>query len=246
MRRVNLIPMAGAGQRFVDVGYSTPKPLIEVNGLPMVVRAAESLPSADLWIFICRAEHIHEHGIDEKLRKHFPNCEILSLDYLTAGQASTCLFAKDLLKEDDQLTIGACDNGMEYDKVAFNHLIKKTDAMIWTFRNNPSVMQNPKMYGWVDVDDSGNALRVSCKEPISNTPLKDHAVVGTFSFRKALTFFKSVKTMIEKNRRINNEFYVDVALDECILSGSIVRPMEVSSYVCWGTPQDLDKNKNID
>ncbi|HIB92841.1 MAG TPA: lipopolysaccharide biosynthesis protein, partial [Candidatus Lambdaproteobacteria bacterium] len=54
MRRVNLIPMAGAGQRFVDGGYDTPKPLIEVDELPMIVQAANSLPVADYWIFICR------------------------------------------------------------------------------------------------------------------------------------------------------------------------------------------------
>ena len=47
MRRVNLIPMAGVGQRFIDFGYTTPKPLIDINGLPMVVRAAKSLPPAD-------------------------------------------------------------------------------------------------------------------------------------------------------------------------------------------------------
>ena len=102
------------------------------------------------------------------------------------------------------------------------------------------------MYGWVDVDDSGNALRVSCKEPISNTPLKDHAVIGAFSFRKAETFLQCVDTMIVKKRKINNEFYMDVAMDECIGLGYEVRPFEVHQYVCWGTPQDLEgyKGKN--
>jgi hypothetical protein len=47
--------------------------------------------------------------------------------------------------------------------------------------------------------------------------------------------------MIAKNRRINNEFYIDVALDECIGLGYVVRPFEVEKYICWGTPQDLDK-----
>ena len=244
MRRVNLIPMAGAGQRFVDAGYDTPKPLIEVDGTPMAVLAAKSLPTADHWIFICRDEHILEHGIDKVLRHHFPSSEIISVVYLTAGQASTCLLARDLLRPDDQLTIGTCDNAMEYDPEVFEQKITQADVIIWTFRNNSAVLQNPKAYGWVEVDETEKALKVSCKEPISTKPLSDHAVVGSFSFRKAETFLQCVDTMITKNRRINNEFYLDVAIDECILLGYVVCPIEVRQYVCWGTPQDLEEYRN--
>ena len=67
MKRVNLIPVAGEGQRFIDAGYVTPKPLIDINGLPMVVQAAKSLPQADQWIFICRSSHITDYNIDEEL-----------------------------------------------------------------------------------------------------------------------------------------------------------------------------------
>ena len=91
MRKVNLIPMAGDGKRFIDAGYTTPKPLIEINGLPMIVHAAKSLPKADLWIFICRENHIAEAGIDKVLKAFFPGAIVLSIGYLTEGQASTCL-----------------------------------------------------------------------------------------------------------------------------------------------------------
>jgi len=245
MRRVNLIPLAGDGQRFLDAGYRTPKPLIDINGLPMVVRAAKSLPPADQWVFLCRKSHITNARIDRKLIKHFPGALVLSVDCLTEGQASTCLLARDYLQPDDQLTIGACDNGMEYDQQEFNQLIKKYDALIWTFRNNAAVLQNPQMYGWVPVDASGKATGVSCKEPISDTPLKDHAVVGAFSFKKACYFLECADLMIKKERRINNEFYLDVVLDECVLNGYNVLPFEVNDYNCWGTPQDLVRYKKI-
>ena len=117
--------MAGAGQRFVDAGYKTPKPLIEVDGIPIAVQAAKSLPTADHWIFICREEHILKHGIDKVLKHHFPSSDIISVRYLTNGQASTCLLAKDLLRPEDQLTIGACDNAMEYDSDLFEKRLHK-------------------------------------------------------------------------------------------------------------------------
>ena len=241
MRRVNLIPMAGEGQRFIDAGYITPKPLIDINGLPMVIRAAKSLPEADQWIFICRKKHIQEASIDKILADHFPGALVLTVDHLTEGQASTCLLARDYLMPDDRLMIGACDNGMTYDKQEFDQLIKKYDAIIWTFRNNLAVVQNPKLYSWVLVDESYEVIGVSCKEQISDDPLNDHAVVGSFSFKKAGYFLEFADEVIRKNIRINNEFYVDLVLDEIISSGYSVSPFEVNDYTCWGTPNDLEK-----
>ena len=99
------------------------------------------------------------------------------------------------------------------------------------------------MYGWVAVNNNGRATRVSCKKPISDTPLNDHAVIGAFSFSRAEYFFDSVESMITINRRINNEFYVDIAIDECIRKNLQVFPFEVSNYDCWGTPKDLENFK---
>ncbi|MFL5731067.1 MAG: hypothetical protein ACJ75J_16385, partial [Cytophagaceae bacterium] len=110
-----LIPMAGEGSRFVSEGYTTPKPLIEVDGKPMIVRAVEDLPAADKYFFICRDFHISNYGIDKNLRAYFKNCEVIGLDHLTEGQACTCLLAKNLLDPEEELVIGACDNGMIFD-----------------------------------------------------------------------------------------------------------------------------------
>ena len=123
MRRVNLIPMAGEGQRFIDAGYTTPKPLIDINGLPMVVNAANSLPEADQWIFVCRESHIKSANIDKVLMQCFPGALILTVNQLTAGQVCTCLLARDYLRMDDQLTIGTCDNGMKYDYNKFDFFV---------------------------------------------------------------------------------------------------------------------------
>ena len=240
MRRVNLIPMAGEGQRFINAGYKTPKPIIDINGMPMVIRAAKSLPSADLWIFICRDSHILNSKIEAVIKKYFPDALILSVDHLTKGQASTCLLARDYLRPDDHLTIGACDNGMQYNQKMYKNLLQKNDILIWTFRNNLAVLQNPKMYGWVSIDKMSRAKGISCKMPISDNPIRDHCIVGTFSFNKAEYFFECADRMIDKNRTINNEFYIDIVLDECISNGYDVSTFEIDNYICWGTPKDLE------
>lgn len=241
-RRVNLIPMAGAGQRFVDAGYRVPKPLIDVAGVPMIVRAAGCLPAADLHIFVCRSEHIAEARIDLELQRHFSPCRVIPVDRLTEGQACTCLLARDELRPDDELTIGACDNAMTWDRAAFarEYLDLDLDLAVWTFRHNPAVLQDPRMYGWVRTSAAGRIEEVSVKVPISSTPMDDHAVIGAFSFRRAGLFLDATDDMIRANARIRNEFYVDQAVNFALRRGAAGIPFEVARYICWGTPRDLE------
>lgn len=234
--------MAGAGQRFVDAGYTVPKPLIDVGGLPMIVHAARSLPQPDLWIFACRSEHVREARIDVELQKLFQPCIVITVDRLTEGQASTCLLAREHLRPDDFLSIGACDNAMTWDPASFAEAVADPadDFFVWSFRNNPAVLQDPRMYGWVKTDATGAISGVSVKVPISATPIRDHAVIGAFTFRRAELFLDACDDMIRANARIKNEFYVDNAINFALARGARGRPFEVDRYICWGTPRDLE------
>jgi hypothetical protein len=166
----------------------------------------------------------------------------VAVESLTEGQACTCLLARDHLSSDDWLNIGACDNAMIWDQEKFDALQSnnKVDGIIWTFRRNPAVLQDPRMYGWVKTNDQEQALSVSVKIPISDDPMNDHAVIGAFSFRKSADFVRCADDMIAQNRRINGEFYVDELMNVAIENGLQIHVFEVDYYVCWGTPQDLD------
>jgi choline kinase len=97
--------MAGEGQRYVDAGYQIPKPFIEVDGLPMVIRACQALPKADRYIFVCRKSHLEKYPMEEKIKEYIPNAIIVTVDKLTEGQAITCLAARDYIP-DDAILIG--------------------------------------------------------------------------------------------------------------------------------------------
>jgi len=209
MRKINLIPMAGNGKRFLDGGYIIPKPLIKINGIPMFVHAAKALPKADLFIFICLKSHVINFKIDKVIKSFFSKSKIIILDKKTNGQAVTCLQAEKLLKKDDILTIGACDNGMYYSQKKIDNKIDKSDLVIWTFKSNKIVSKNPNMYGYIKTKKPDNAILVSCKKTISKFPGNDHTIIGAFSFKKAETFLKYTKVLIKKNERINKEFYLD-------------------------------------
>ncbi len=244
MTRINLIPMAGEGQRYKNLGYTTPKPFIDVDGMPMVVRACKSLPKADKNIFVCRKNHLNQFPIQNILEKYLNNVTIVTIDELTEGQAITCLAAREHIPDDAILNIGASDNDMVYNEGAIEEMYQnpKIDGWVWTFRNNPAVLQNPKMYGWVETDITKNkATHISCKIPISENPMHDHAIIGAFTFKKAKFFFDAVNAMVSSNARINNEFYVDIAINFAIKSGLNIQVCEVDQYICWGTPKDYEE-----
>jgi hypothetical protein len=194
-----------------------------------------------LWIFVCREDHVSSANLDSQLQQLFQPCRIITINQLTDGQAATCLLARQELKPDDQLTIGACDNAMVWNQLHYNSLLAdpENDFLVWTFRNNPTVAADPCMYGWVNTGNNGEVTAVSVKVPLSEYPMFDHAVVGTFTFRRADCFLAAADEMINANARIRNEFYVDEVINFAVKGGACGRPFEVDHYIGWGTPNDL-------
>ena len=100
-RKVNIMPMAGEGTRFKKKGFTIPKPLIDIHGKPMFIRSANSMPDADLWIFICQKKIFDDELILHHIKKNFINYEFICLDKLTDGQARTCSLAKEFLLDNN-------------------------------------------------------------------------------------------------------------------------------------------------
>jgi NDP-sugar pyrophosphorylase family protein len=232
-----LIPMAGRGERFVRENYTLPKPILPVEGLPMVIRASKDLPAADNYVYVLLEDHTAKYDIQSIIKEHIPQSEFVILDKVTEGQACTCLVALDKIADGDDIMIGACDNGLIYDIDKFLELKKTADVIVFTFRNNVTVVPKPTQYGWVAVEGE-NVKYVSVKVPISTDPIHDHAVVGAFWFKNKDVYQKSVEKMIAENRRINNEFYIDECINDAVQLGYNVKFFEVDKYICWGTPND--------
>lgn len=231
--------MAGAGSRFAIKGYTTPKPLLPVFGKPMVISAYNMLPGKGKPIFVVRTEHIQEYAIDKALKEQLPDCKIVTVTGLTEGQASTCLLAKELINNDEELTIGASDNGMVYDAAEFEKVKSECDAIIFTFRNNPIVLANPKAHGWTKVDENNVITKMLVKHDMPD-PMNNHALVGAFWFKKGKYFVEAAERMIAQNRRINNEFYVDECFTDLIEMGFKAKVFELKHYIGWGVPDDYE------
>jgi bifunctional N-acetylglucosamine-1-phosphate-uridyltransferase/glucosamine-1-phosphate-acetyltransferase GlmU-like protein len=190
---------------------------------------------------VCLGEHLDGYPLEAEIEKVYTDAKIVRLDEVTEGQAITCKLGLVGENPEAPLLIAACDNGMLWDKNKYQQLIDDQDVnvIVWSFRHYPSSERNPQMYGWIKADEKENVQNVSVKKAISADPYNDHAIVGTFYFRKVRYFLESVKRLVEKNVRVNNEFYVDSCINELVEMGLKIKVFEIDHYVCWGTPDDL-------
>lgn len=244
-----IIPMAGAGNRFKEAGYTVHKPVIMTTDwktgqkMPMVVCATRDLPGVEAEgsnvIYIDRTFH-KAAGVEDEIKKYYPKCKFITVDKLTEGQACTCLLAKSIIDPEDELLIAGCDNGMVIDTTAFDNAVKEAEVLAFTYRNNEAVNENPEAYGWIQADEKKRIVQLSIKKPLSYTPVNDHAIVATFWFKRGSDFVCAAEKMINENDRINNEFYVDEVMRHTMKLGLDTRVFEVERYIGWGTPKDYE------
>jgi len=237
------MPMAGEGKRFKDAGYELPKPLININDQPMFIESAKCMPKADLWIFIVRENLLNNDLVEKEIKKNFKDNKIISVKKKTEGQASTCFLAKEHLQKDDQIFISSCDNYFEIDQEDFKEKIKKYDILIFTTEAKNIHVEKPEQFGWVKKDHDGS-IKVSCKKKISNNPIQDRIVVGSFFFKNLNFFKKSIEVLLKKKIKINDEYYLDMAIIEAIDLGFNVGEIIVKNYISWGSSEELKSWKN--
>ncbi len=234
-----IMPCAGKGERFIKEGYKLPKPLIEVSNKPMLIQAINDLNIFNKKKIIIRENLEKKDILVSKVKKYFPEAEITTIKKITNGQAETCLFSLNKKEMEHPIMISACDNGVLYNKQKLKNLIsdKTIDIVVFGFRGFPGAIKNPEMYGWIE--EKENIIKNIYVKKKYKDPSKDPIIIGTFYFKKGKIFKEITKELIETNSRVNNEFYVDSAINFAINKGYKVVLFETNSYLCWGTPSEL-------
>lgn len=225
-----LIPMAGAGSRFEKEGYKLPKPLIDVNGKPMIQTVVDSLNIEATYIFIVQKSHREKYNLDVILNQITPNCKIVEVDGVTEGAACTTLLAKDYIDSGTPLIIANSDQYINWNSTEFMYKMNESnaDAGILSFEST-----HPK-WSYAKLDNSGYVTEVAEKNPISNI-----ATVGVYYWKNGSDYVKYAEQMISENIRVNNEFYVCPVFNHAISDGKKIRTFKIDDMWGLGTPDDL-------
>lgn len=244
-----LIPMGGKGTRFSDAGYRTNKACIPTTDrhsgdkLPMVLCAMKDVPGINdpENKIICVDREFHEANGTEKIIKDFYPNTVFIHDHALLDQAYGCFLAREFLHSDEELFIGACDNGIEIDLDAFEQAKKDADVLMISHSNDTNIEQNPNAHSWAKLMEDGKSLKsISLKTPVSDDPMKDHATTGMFWFKKASDFLKYLEEMINAKDTLDGKYYVDKVIQYCIDGGLKTQYFDVR-YICWGTPKDYEE-----
>jgi HAD superfamily hydrolase (TIGR01509 family) len=226
-----LIPMAGAGSRFEKAGYSFPKPLIDVNGEPMIKLVSDNLNFDAKFIYIVQKSHREKYNLDTLLNLITPNCKIVEVDGTTQGAACTTLLAKNFINNDDPLILANSDQFIQWDSNEFMYKMNESrlDGGIVTFKST-----HPK-WSFAKINEQGFVTEVAEKNPISNI-----ATAGIYYWSKGKDYVYYAEQMIQKEIKINNEFYVCPVFNEAIADGKKIKTFNIDNMWGLGTPEDLN------
>lgn len=232
------MPMAGEGSRFRDAGWTTPKPLIELDGKPLFIRAIESVKvdgAPMKYSFIVRQEHIDKYGVDKGIREIIPDAKIYSVSRTTRGAVETCLKAEKGIDDDDAVVVMDCD--LEFRSRKYSDIIKKVLDMPGDKAKGGALVSFesdlPK-YSYAEIGEDGLVKRTAEKEVISN-----HALCGAYFFSSGKEFKQAAHQLLNEPVMLKPEFYVSLLYNYLLKDGSPVELAPMELYRSYGTPEEL-------
>lgn len=232
-----VLTMGGASSRFKREGYSVPKYLLKFGNtviLREIIKSYKEYIDNHGMILIHNSVEINlglvEQIVGESgIRRH--NYDILSLDYLTAGQAQTARL------------------GVQHFLVSGEIIIVNADTLVKNWYGN-YIEQPVNIDGVIDVtnwrgnnwsfvvtDKSGIVVAIKEKQRISAL-----TCTGTYHFSSAFDFVE-VQTCIESSNLKHthqNEFYVSRVYEQMLKSGATFQSKFINrNDIClFGTPEE--------
>ena len=230
--------MAGEGSRFARAGWTTPKPLIELHGVPLFRRAINSVAIEGVemkYSFIVRQEHIDNQQIDRLIKEIQPDAHVFSVLKTTRGAVETCLVAESAIADDDAVVVMDCD--LEFRSVRYNELVAKALSLPAEEADGGALVSfesdNPR-YSYAEIDEEGCVLRTAEKEPISS-----HALCGAYFFGSGKDFKRIAHQLLDDGTHGKAEFYVSLLYNYLLAEGKVVRLAPMEEYYSYGTPEEL-------
>lgn len=233
--RVNfVIPAAGQGKRFSEVGYQHPKPLIDINGKPMIQLVLENINHTGRPLVLMQKKHIAQYCANEIIKFIKPSAEVIQVDGLTEGAACTALLAKDFINNENEVILANSDQLIDLDIQDFiNDMREKSaDGGMITFKSSED------KWSYAKYDETMKVSHVAEKQVIS-----DQATVGIYYYRRGVDFIRYTEQMISKELRVNGEFYICPIFNEYIGEEKKIYIYEInqSQMHGLGTPEDIEK-----
>jgi NDP-sugar pyrophosphorylase family protein len=239
-----VIPMSGFGERFRRAGYRLPKPLIEVEGKPVVAHVVDMFPGAKDFIFVCNAEHLAEAGLAmrETLERYCPTGRIVPIAPHWLGPVHAVREAYGAIDPARPVIVNYCDFTCYWDYADFCRFVAETGCAgaIPVYRGFHPHSLGSTRYAYLR-EKEGWLLDIQEKKSFSDQPMEEFASSGTYYFESGELMRESFDAAIAQGLRTGDEYYVSLAFKPLLAAGHSVAVYELQHFMQWGTPEDFEE-----
>ena len=233
-----IITMAGLGTRFKKVGYTCPKYMIEAKNKTLFEWSMDSLigynDHVEKYVFVIRKEDNSELFIREKIAKYgIKNIDVVEIDYMTDGQATTCMLAIPFCNPDLPIMVYNIDTYVEPYELKFDDI--SGDGHI------PCFYAEGDHWSFAKTDENGNVIEVREKNRIS-----DNCTLGAYYFSSAALYKELYESYYEKNELEKNEKYIAPIYNYLIEKNKpvTISIIDKNKVHALGTPAELNEFLN--
>jgi NDP-sugar pyrophosphorylase family protein len=236
-----LIPMSGQGTRYQKAGYTDPKPLIPVNGTPMVQRLLERFPIEWSCTFVL-AENHKESQLPVLLKKLRPHSQILYVPVHAVGPSYPLQYSIPFLPVDETILVSYCDYGLIWDPIQFQQFISYTDcdACLVSYKGFHAHYLSDVPYAYSRME--GELVKqVKEKGSFTSQRENEYASCGAYFFKNKQTLSEALDYQVKNDLKVNGEFYTSLTVEALLQKNpnAHVRVFEIPYFFQWGTPDDL-------
>lgn len=237
-----VIPMSGFGERFRRAGYVVPKPLIEIEGKPIVAHVIDMFPSETDFIFICNQEHLNEptYRMEAILKKYCPSGRIVGIPPHKLGPIHAVRQVEHLLDPTNPAVVNYCDFTCYWDWQHFKLFVKEAacSGAIPAYKGFHPHSLGSTNYAYIRESD-GWVQDIQEKKPYTNNRMEEYASSGTYYFASAQIMSEAFRTVMEQDLNVGGEYYVSLAYKTLITSKKPVAVYPIQHFMQWGTPEDV-------
>jgi NDP-sugar pyrophosphorylase family protein len=237
-----VIPMSGFGERFRKAGYTVPKPLIEVEGKPIIAHVLDLFPGETDCLFICNQEHLdrREYELREILARYCPNGRVRGITPHKLGPVHAVMEVADEIRRDRPVVVNYCDFSCYWDWHHFKRFVLATgcDGAIPAYRGFHPHSVGTTSYAYMR-EEKGRVLDIQEKKPYTDDPMTEYASSGTYYFASGRLMHEAFEATLARNLNVGGEHYVSLAYKPMLEWGKQIAVYDLQHFMQWGTPEDL-------
>lgn len=237
-----VIPMSGFGERFRRAGYQQPKPLIELEGKPIIAHVIDMFPGETNFLFICNQEHLAEPGyrLAETLHTYCPTGRVIGIAPHKLGPIHAVQQIEHLLNPEEPVVVNYCDFTCYWDWQHFKWFVRETACAgaIPAYKGFHPHSLGTTNYAYMR-EAGGWVQAIQEKQPFTANRLEEFASSGTYYFATAALMQEAFRATVERGLDVGGEYYVSVAYQALLEAQHPVAVYPLQHFMQWGTPEDV-------